>query len=58
VPDFLPVRLQDQLRHCKSAVREQQGEQVSAENGLLRRGVRQPVFAFSANRKKQKEKEI
>ena len=29
MPDVLPVRLQDQLRHCQSAVREQKaGEQI------------------------------
>jgi len=30
VPDILPVCLQDQLRHCKSAVREHKGKQVIA----------------------------
>ena len=32
MPDFLPVRLQNELRHRKPAVRKQEGQQITTEN--------------------------
>jgi hypothetical protein len=46
MPDFLPVRVQNQLRHCQSAVREK-GNQISPEAAGL--------VAFSKERKEKKE---